>query len=139
MPAGGAADWRRAAGVDDVAGDHPLARARARVERDERLARVDADANLELERRLVLVQLRDGVADRERRAHRALGVVLVRDRRAEDRDDRVADELLDRAAVALELVRAAARGTAREQRADVLRVEPLRPRRRADEVGEDDA
>ena len=43
------------------------------------------------------------VADRERRADGALGIVLVRDRRAEERHHRVADELLDRAAVALEL------------------------------------
>ena len=33
----------------------------------------------------------------------ALGVVLVGDWRAEDRDDRIADELLDRAAEALDL------------------------------------
>ena len=43
------------------------------------------------------------VADRERRPDRPLGVVLVRDRRAEDRHHRVADELLDRAAEPLEL------------------------------------
>ncbi len=43
------------------------------------------------------------VADRERRADGALGVVLVRGRRAEEGHHRVADELLDRAAVALEL------------------------------------
>ena len=77
------------------------------------------------------------VADRERRAHGALGVVLVRDRRAEHRHHRVADELLDRAAVALELG-AQARVVRREHRAHVLRVEPFGARRRADEVGEED-
>ena len=68
----------------DVARDHPLALGGRRVERDERLAGVDADADLQLERRVGVVQLGDRVLDRERRAHRALGVVLVRDRRAED-------------------------------------------------------
>ena len=48
-------------------------------------------------------RLGERVADRERRAHRPLGIVLVRDRRAEDGHDGVADELLDRAAVPLEL------------------------------------
>ena len=43
------------------------------------------------------------VADRERRAHGPLGIVLVRRRRAEERHHGVADELLDGAAVALEL------------------------------------
>ena len=38
----------------------------------------------------------------ERGAHRPLGVILVGDRRAPDRHDRVADELLDGAAVALD-------------------------------------
>ena len=74
------------------------------------------------------------VADRECRAHGALRVVLVRDRRAEHGHDRVADELLDRAAVSLELL-AHAREIRREQGAHVLgiellgsRVEPTRSR-----------
>ena len=46
---------------------------------------------------------RQRVADRERGADGALRVVLVRDGRAEDRHHGVADELLDRAAEALEL------------------------------------
>ena len=64
--------------------------------RDERLAGRDPDAQLEpfLERE---------VADRERSADGALGIVLVRGRRAEERHHRIADELLDGAAVALEL------------------------------------
>ena len=45
------------------------------------------------------------IADRERGADGPLGIVLVRDRRAEDRHHRVADELLDRAAAALDLAR----------------------------------
>ena len=43
-----------------------------------------------------------GVDQLERRAHGALGIVLVRDRRAPDGHHRVADELLDGAAVAVD-------------------------------------
>ena len=77
------------------------------------------------------------VADGERGPNGALGVVLVRDRRAEERHDRVADELLDRAAEALEL-RAQALVVRAEQRLDVLGIELLGARREADEVAEDD-
>src|SRR3954468_20985412 len=56
---------------------------------------------------------------------------------AEDGHHGVADELLDRAAVPLELG-AELRVVGGERRADVLRVETLRPRRRDDEVGEED-
>ena len=103
---------------------------RTRVDVDERLAGVHRDAHLEL------AVLDDPVADRERRAHRALGIVLVRDRRAEHRHHRVADELLHGAAALLELgaqplvVRA-------QDRLDVLRVERLGARGEADEVGEE--
>ena len=114
--------------VDDVAGRHRLALARPRAERDQRLARVHRDPHLQL-----LALLARPVADRERRPHRALRVVLVRDRRAEERHHRVADELLDRAAEALEL-RTKMGVVRREQRAHVLGVEPLRPRREPDEV-----
>jgi len=62
----------------------------------------------------------------------------VRDGRAEDRDDRVADELLHRAAEALELVPRPLVVDPQE-RADVLRVALLGARRRPDEIGEDDA
>ena len=62
------------------------------------------------------------IADRERRAHGSLRVVLVRDRRTEDGHDRVADELLHRAAVALELVTEAS-VVRPEDRAHVLGVE----------------
>ena len=84
-------------GVDDVAGRHAFSRVGSRVERDERLARGDADAHLEL------TVLGERFADRQRRPNGSLRVVLVRDRRAEDGHDRVADELLDRSAEALEL------------------------------------
>ena len=81
--------------------------------------------------------VRRPVEDRERRADGALRVVLVRDGRAEDRHHRVADELLDGAAVALELL-AHVRVVAAELGRDVLGVELLGPRREADQVGEQD-
>ena len=49
------------------------------------------------------VQARQRVADRERGAHRALGRVLVRDRRAEERHHAVARELVDDALEAVDL------------------------------------
>jgi hypothetical protein len=61
----------------------------------------------------------------------------VRGRRPEDGDDGIADELLDGAAVALELV-AEPRVVRREQGPDVLGVEALGALGRADHVGEDD-
>ena len=62
---------------------------------DDDLAGLDADARLEAQR----VHF---VHHGERRAQRALGVVLVRARHAERRHHRVAGELLDRAAVLLD-------------------------------------
>ena len=56
------------------------------------LTRLDADPRLQLE-------LFHGVEDPEARAHRALGVVLVRLRDPEGRHDRVTRELLDDPAV----------------------------------------
>ena len=66
-----------------------------------------------------------------------LGVVLVGDRRAPDRHDRVADELLDRPAVAADDV-AGEVEVAGQELAGVLGVAPLGERREADEVGEQD-
>ena len=100
------------------------------VERDQRLAGRDPDADLEL------ALLGERVANRERRADRALGIVLVRDRGAEDGHDRVADELLDRAAEALELG-ANACVVGLEQPPHVLRVHALGARGEADEVAEE--
>ena len=106
--------------VDDVAGDHALA-LRAAARRARRAPRPCSRRSARaVDVRVLLVQLGDRVADRERRPDRALGVVLVRDRRAEDRHHRVADELLDRPAVPLELRRGGGRGTARGS--------PARPR-----------
>ena len=141
LPDQHAAGWRGClqarTGVDHVTRDHPLALGRRGVERHQRLARVDADADLELERRGCLVELGDRVLDRERRTDRTLRIVLVHDRSPEHGDHGVADELLDRAAEVLELV-AEPCVVGREHRADVLGVGVLRARRRSDEVREHD-
>jgi hypothetical protein len=76
--------------VDGIPGDERLALAA-----DDDLARVDADSRLEPVNGHRLPHLPG-------RTHRAQRVVLVRDGDAEDRHHRVADELLDRAAVPLE-------------------------------------
>ena len=91
---------------------------------------------LQLADRILLVQRVDRAEDREAGADGTLGVVLVGDRDAEERDDGVADELLDacrRAARA----RAAAGRSRLEQREHVLGVELLGAARRADDVDED--
>jgi hypothetical protein len=80
--------------------------------------------------------LRHPVADRERRADRALGIVLVRGRSAEERDHGVADELLDGAAEALELA-AQVRVVGSEEPAHVLGIELLGAGGEADEIGEE--
>ena len=117
-----------------------LLQARRRVDREPRrerglglvrddLARLDADANLEPE-------LADRVDDRERRPHRALGVVLVRDRNAERGHHRVAGELLDDAAVRRDAVRDLVE-EAGQPRADDLGIGARDELRRADEVDEE--
>ena len=116
--------------VDDVARCHAFSCIGTRVERDERLTCRDPHAELEffLERE---------VADRKGCANGALGIVLVRRRRAEQRHDRVPDELLDRAAVALEL-RANALVVGPKDGLDVLGIHRLGPRGEPHEVAEDD-
>ena len=76
--------------VDGIAGDERLA-----LSADDDLAGVDADPSLE-------PVLRDRGAHLRGGPNRAQGVVLVRDRDPEHGHHRVADELLDRAAVALD-------------------------------------
>ena len=85
---------------------------------------------------LELALLSRPVADGKRRANGALRIVLVRQRRPEERHHGVADELLDRAAVALELGTQALVVRA-EDRLDVLGVERFGARGETDEVGEE--
>ena len=115
-------------GVDDVPGDKGLAMFGARIEGHQRLARVHRDAELQP---FVLGPVPDG----ERGPHRALGVVAVGDRRAEDAHDGIADELLDAPAVALELSPNAL-VVGNEERPHVLRVELLGAGGEPDEIDE---
>jgi hypothetical protein len=82
-----------------------------------------------------VVHLGHGALHPEPRAHRTLGVVLVRHRRAEDRHHVVADVLVDGAAVALHLLAEAHEGAVHE-RLHRLRVHPLGERGVAREVRE---
>ena len=102
------------------------------------LAGVDAHAQVELDALgEVLVHLAHGGLHAEAGAHRALLVVLVGDRRAEDRHDVVADVLVHGAAIARDLL-AETHQHAVDQRLDGLRVHALRDRRVAGQVGEQD-
>jgi hypothetical protein len=100
------------------------------------LAGVDPDPDRQVQA-LGLLQPLERLQDPKAGAHSALGVVLVRDRGAEHGHDRVADELLNRAAVALD-VGAQERVVRAHGREYVLRIGGLRARREPDEVAEQD-
>jgi hypothetical protein len=72
----------------------------------------------------------------ERCPNAALGIVLLRDGRAPQRHHRVADELLDPAAVPLDHIPSRVE-VAREELANLLGVAVLGERREADQVGEE--
>ncbi len=74
---------------------------------------------------------------RDRSPERAILVVLLRDRQAEDRHDRVADELVEQPALLRDAVDHA-REVVVEQRHGWVRSELLRQRREAADVGEED-
>ena len=124
---GGGLDPR--GGVDQVAGDHPLAFG---ADRHGRLA--GEHARPRREARIELLHCGDQV---ERGPDRPLGVVLVRDRRPPHRHHGVADELLDGAAVQRDQP-AAGLEVAGQQLTGVLRVAALGCGGEADEVGEED-
>ncbi len=118
--------------IDGVAGCKRVAFAGddlARVDADPAL---DPDAPVSLE---LLVQLDEGRAHVGGRTHGAQRVVLVHDRDAEHRHHRVADELLDRAAVALDGL-AHRLEVPGHNAASRLGVEALAHRRRAGHVAE---
>ena len=123
-------------GVDDVAGHHPLALGRTGAEGDDDLARVDPDPHREL-KPLLQVQLVNRLQDPQAGADGPLGVVLMDDGGTEDRHHRVADELLHRAAVALDLP-AQARVVRPHGRADVLGIGGLRAGCKPDQIAEED-
>ena len=122
--------------IEHVAGGRPLSLARPRPEHHERLAGVDPGPDMEVEPLVLLVQLGDSLSDRERGADGTLRIVLVRLRRAEERQNGIAAELLEGAAVPLELA-ADARVVGRYERSHVFGIEIFRACGRADEVDED--
>ena len=93
-------------------------------------AGVEPDAGLESE-------LGKRIAHFRRCPDRAQRVVLVRGRHAEDRHDRIADELLDRSAVSLDDCPHPLE-VANEQRTKRLRIDRLTERGRAGDVAEQD-
>ena len=97
---------------------------------------MNAGPDVEVEPFVLLVELGDSLPDRKRRADRAFGIVLVSLRGAEQREDGVAAELLEGAAVGLELTADACvvRG---HERLHVLGIEILGASGRPDEVDED--
>jgi hypothetical protein len=116
---------------DSVGGcEHPPATERA----GDHLASVHADPGRDgdLQR---LGELGDARLDLERRTARAQRVVLVRLGHAEQTDDRVADELLDQAAMAFE-GRPSMLVVRRHQPEQGLRVNPLRQRGRPRQIAE---
>ena len=128
--------WRVAleagGGVDEVAGDHALA---DRAERDRRLPGGDRRAGGQRGARCGTREPSDGIDQRQPGPDRAVGVVLVCHRRTPHGHDRVADELLDRAAVRRD-DGAGSLEVARLHGADLLGIEPLREGREADDVTE---
>ena len=123
--------------VHDVAGHECLTELGPRADGDHRLARIDPQPHLQRQRRSDLVQLLDRLEDPQPGTHRAFGVVLVGDRRAEDGHDRVAHELLDGSAVALEHVPHPF-VVGPQPRLHVLRIRLFRGRRETHEVAEQD-
>ena len=108
--------------VHHVACDHRLAERGPCSERDDRLAGVDGNPDLQIAAR----ELTGAVTDDQRCAHRALCVVAVSQRSAEDTHHGIADELLDDAAERLDLAPNAL-VVRREHRTDLFGVELLRP------------
>jgi hypothetical protein len=131
---GGALEPR--GGVHDVPPGHAFALARSGVERDERLAGGDAEPDVEVELRIGLVEDGDRVPHFERGPDRPFGIVAVRPWRSEQTADGVADELLDVAAEASEVVPDVP-VVRPEHTADVFRVGAFRALGRADHVAEE--
>ena len=122
-PGGGVDDvaHRRVVGAGDGAHQH--------------LAGVDADPHPQLVGGMLLAEVAQRGLHRQRRAHGPVGVVLVRDRRPEQRDDRVAEHLVDDAAVGLDVGDEQREGGV-DEALDLFGVAALGERREADDVGE---
>ena len=120
-------------GVDEIAGDHALA---LRAERHRRLAGQDARACREAGCTDLLAERHDGRDEVECGADGPLGVVFVRDRSPPDGHHRIADELLHRAAEALDDAPRVLE-VAGEELPHLLGVSRLGERGEADEIGEE--
>ena len=130
----GAAMRLQAAGdVHDVAHRRVVAAGAQRA--DQHLAGVDADAHAHVDAESSAVA-GERALHLQRGPHGALGVVLVGDRRAEQRDDRVADDLVDPAAEGGDVGRRAARSTGRRGSSPARGRASRDMRGEADEVGE---
>jgi hypothetical protein len=123
--------------VDDVAGDESLPLLRVGADRDHRLAGINAHPHLQVEIRIGPVQLRDRFEDAQSGPYRPLDVVLVGHRSPESGHDGVTDELLDRAAAALDLLTQAGMVGA-DSGAHVLRILLLGGSRETHQVAEED-
>src|SRR5438128_4956950 len=119
-------------GVDKVPRNEPFARIAGH---HRRLAGEDAAARPELGDAHSLAEICDGLDQLEGGSNRTLDVVFARDRRAPDGHNGVTNELLHRAAVALDDSPARVE-VACQEFANLLRVPRLRERREADEIGE---
>ena len=105
---------------------------------DDHFARVQPEAEGEVDARgdaQLIGILAEAIAQMERRVTGALGVILVRDRRAEQRHDPVAGELVDEALEALDPIREDLEEAVHDLRPR-FRVELLRQLHRAFHVGE---
>ncbi len=121
-------------GVDRVAHHHALARD---ADLDRRPAGQDACADPELGHAQLFAERRDRIGQGQRCPDRALGIILERHRCAPHGHHGVADELLDRPAVALDQ-RPATLEVPRQHLAYVVGIAMLRDRREANQVGEQD-
>ena len=122
-------------GVDGISGEHPLPRTRRDPQADEGLPAVDAHPQAQ-RRAADRFELLRSLDDPQARADGTLRIVLVRGRHAEHPDDRVSDELLHHATVALDLGPRHP-GVGREHLVHVFGVRRLRGGREPDQIAEE--
>ena len=121
--------------VHGVPHDRELAPAAWAHGREDHLSRVDTDADAQPAE--VLSLCRRALLDLKRGADRPLGVVLVGHRGPEHRHQRIADDLVDRAAEPLDDLTHLAHAAV-DHGPHLLRVGALRERREARQIGEHD-
>ena len=103
----------------------------------QRPAAVQRNPHAEGALRLQRVHLRERAPHRQGRLHRAIGVILLREWRAEHREDRVADELVERPFV-LEQALRHPREVLVEELRNLIRLHPLAQRGERHDVAEHD-